>query len=289
MIASRRTVWALVAAALLRAGPGAAEPAPPVLAAELAIEGDPHAAAVEFRRLALEQASPERAAGYFWAAAYAYAQAGDLDAAARLLDRAEDANPALRREALLLRAQLAAERGDYPEAEFELTALLAEPAAAPLRELSLRRLAGVRLRDGRVPAARAALVDVAAPERVLASLDTYARGPRRSPTVGGLLGLVPGLGYAYSGEYANGLRSLLLNALFIAAMVETADEEQWALFAAAGFFEVTFYTGSIYGGVDSAHRFNRERLDDALDAIGATAPFAPDWKSLPVVTLQFRF
>ena len=71
---------------------------------------------------------------------------------------------------------------------------------------------------------------------------------------GGVLGLVPGLGYAYSGEYANAVRSLILNSLFIWGMVETADDDQWGLFALVTFGEFTWYSGSIYGGIDAAHR-----------------------------------
>ena len=33
--------------------------------------------------------------------------------------------------------------------------------------------------------------------------------------LGGILGIIPGLGYAYSGEYSNAARSLILNSLFI--------------------------------------------------------------------------
>ena len=35
----------------------------------------------------------------------------------------------------------------------------------------------------------------------------------KKPWLGGVLGLVPGLGYVYSGEYANAARSLILNGL----------------------------------------------------------------------------
>ena len=71
------------------------------------------------------------------------------------------------------------------------------------------------------------------------------------PWVGGVLGLVPGLGYVYSGEFANGARSLILNGLFIWGMVETAEREQWAAFSVLTFFEFTWYSGSIYGGAEA--------------------------------------
>ena len=54
-------------------------------------------------------------------------------------------------------------------------------------------------------------------------------------------------------------------------------------------FEATWYSGSIYGGVDAAHRYNRERLDGALDDIGGEAAFAPVCDQYPLVSLRFSF
>ena len=98
-------------------------------------------------------------------------------------------------------------------------------------------------------------------------VEDYAAGSDKSPTVGGLLGIVPGLGYAYSGEWSNMVRSMVLNGLFGWAMFECADREEWGLFAVTTFFELTWYTGSIYGGIDAAHRYNRERLENAAAAL----------------------
>jgi len=107
--------------------------------------------------------------------------------------------------------------------------------------------------------------------------------------LGGVLGLIPGLGYMYAGEYANGLRSLILNGLFMGAMVYSGVEDQWGAFAVISFFELTWYSGSIYGGIDAAQRYNRARQERCLEAVQGPAAFVPDFKQLPVVSLQFRF
>jgi hypothetical protein len=104
-----------------------------------------------------------------------------------------------------------------------------------------------------------------------------------------VLGLVPGLGYVYSGEFANGARSLILNGLFIWGMVETAEREQWAAFSVLTFFEFTWYSGSIYGGVDAAHRYNQRRLDAAVSGVGGGRRLGPDVARVPVVVLGFEF
>jgi len=104
-----------------------------------------------------------------------------------------------------------------------------------------------------------------------------------------VLGLVPGLGYAYSGEYANAVRSLILNSLFIWGMVEAAEHEEWGIFAVVTFGEITWYSGSIYGGLDAAHRRNRRRLESALtDVRGAARPDA-DRAQVPLVVTGFEF
>ena len=101
--------------------------------------------------------------------------------------------------------------------------------------------------------------------------------------------MIPGLGYAYSGEYANALRSVILNGIFIYAMVDTADREQWGAFTALTFFELTWYTGSIYGGIDSAHRYNREQQDAVTDAVRDEFQYELDLKALPTVNIEFTF
>ena len=133
-----------------------------------------------------------------------------------------------------------------------------------LRRFAAGARAADALRAGLPDEARAAVRDD--PER-LRIVEDYANGSDKSPTVGGLLGIVPGLGYAYSGEWGNMVRSLFLNGLFGWAMFECADRDEWGLFAVTTFFELTWYTGSIYGGIDAAHRYNRERLDDAAAAL----------------------
>jgi hypothetical protein len=146
------------------------------------------------------------------------------------------------------------------------------------------------LRAGDRAAARAGLQrapDPAPP--ALAALETYAQGRDKKPWLGGVLGLVPGLGYVYAGEWANACRSVLLNSLFIFGMVNTAQHDEWGAFGVISFFEVTWYTGSIYGGIDATHRHNRERLDGAVNTINGAAAFAPDPLKLPLISLQFRF
>lgn len=274
----------------IHAAPPPAESPTQTLARELSQQGSHREAAIEYRRLALGTTNPLDQAGFNWVAAYEHLQAEDVDIAAKLLDRIEDATDQLRVEALLLRAEAANRTHDNEVARFYLESLLKAEATPQVRTFAGQRLASVLIREGLLDSAEQTLKDLPepAPGKLLA-IKNYRAGRDKSVWVGGILGLVPGLGYAYSGEYANGLRAAILNGLFMYAMVATADDEQWGAFAALSFFELTWYTGSVYGGIDAADRYNRRRRKDCTDAVDGQSAFAPIPAQLPVVSLRYRF
>jgi len=85
------------------------------------------------------------------------------------------------------------------------------------------------------------------------------------------------------------ISSWILNDLFIYGMADTADNEQWGAFSIITFFELTWYSGSIYGGIDSAHRYNERRLDECLDSVSGSAEISADLNVLPLISLRFTF
>ncbi len=291
-IARSRSAPLLFAAAVAAACPPAraGEAVDRLLAGRLAAEGDYRGAAVEYRRLALDAAAPGDRAGFYWASAFEYLRADDPPAAARMLRETAEALPDATGPLRLLQARTARAAGAAGEEEFHLESALAtglEPAGAAY---AARALAAARLRQGRPGAAREALAaSPLAYPRGLAAVETYRAGRDRSPRVGGLLGLVPGLGYAYAGEYANGLRSLLLNGIFLFGIWDQADRENWGAVAAISFFEITWYSGSVYGGIDAANRFNRRRLESAEAEVLGGARFEPDPQAYPLVRLRYLF
>lgn len=265
-------------------------PPPAALALDLAREGDHAGAALEFRRLALEAADDGARSGFFWAAACEYGAAGRPDTADKMLDAVEESAGGDLAPALILRSRHAAARAAWNEEAFYLESVLHGQTAAEERNYAARKLAAARLRQGRLDEARRALAGLEPPAADgLQALDQFAGGRDRSPAVGGWLGLVPGLGYAYAGEYASGVRSLLLNGLFIFGMAQTASDEQWGAFGVICFFEITWYSGSIYGGIDASQRFNRTRLDRAVRGVEGDTGFTPDYNRLPAMILRFRF
>jgi tetratricopeptide (TPR) repeat protein len=96
------------------------------------------------------------------------------------------------------------------------------------------------------------------------ALDELPRLPRKSPRLAGLLAAVlPGSGHLYTGEKKQALFSFITNALLIFGTYEAFNNE---LYVAGGFlslFAVNYYTGNIFGALNSAHKYNR-RVKEAF-------------------------
>ena len=263
------------------------------LALDLLKENSHELAAVEFRRFAMEtDQQPEQSAAFLYSG-YAYLQAGQGLSTEEMLDRAESADraSAYANEHSLLSAENARLMKDPDTALYFYDLLSEDPENSDFQTFAIRRSAAIELARGDILAARIQLENSLGDETAsLRALDAFANGKDKSPLIGGLWGLIPGAGYWYSGETANGFRSLLLNSLFIFGMVNTAQEEQWGAFAAIAFFEVTWYSGSIYGGVDSAQRHNKDRLDAAIYAIDGRTSYQPDpGITAPIFKLKILF
>ncbi len=264
------------------------------LGALLLEEGDTHGAAIEFRRAAALNPAGAQRGGYLGAAGYAYLRGRQLELAEQMIDEMEDTYPRLEFEAMLLRGETARQRSDWRNAAFYYGAAeraAGEDGADAAREYVIRQHAGALFRAGDRPAAQMAAeqlpADAAVPVREV--LDDYERGRNKRPWLGGLLGLVPGMGYLYSGETANAARSLILNSIFIFAMVDTARNDQWGAFAAVTFFELTWYSGSIYGGIDAAHRYNRRRVNETAHVIEGDGAMRMNAATLPLLSFQIEF
>ena len=279
----------LCGALLVVSGVRASEPAK--LALELDEEGQREAAAIEFRRLALADEHAENAGRWFWLAAHEYAAGKKADASNRMLDRAEDVAPlALAIPVSWLRAENAMQQKDWASAAFHFDSLQLKATEDEWREFAARGSAAARLREkDMVGASQALAVAPGDLAKAREAVDRYAAGRDKKPWLGGVLGLVPGLGYIYSGEYANAARSIILNSLFIWGMVETADDDEWGLFAVLTFAEATWYSGSIYGGIDSAHRRNERRLEAATSDVRGDKRLTPDLSQVPLFSLKFSF
>jgi len=265
-------------------------PAPPStakLAAELAAEKQYKSAAIEYRRLALATDADVEREGYYWAAAYIYHLNHDESLAIKMLDNSEDAGSAFEHETTLLRLDCAIAEKNLTEAEFYAESL-AQSETKELKHIAQSRITKLAVMNNDIKKAKESLPEKQ-DKRLINAISTYDQGHDKSPKLGGFMGMVPGLGYAYSGEYANALRSLIMNGLFIYAMVETADDDDWGVFSVITFFEITWYTGSIYGGIDSAHRYNQRRLQACIQVIDDQSQYKPVLRKMPAISLKYTF
>ncbi|MDZ4183124.1 MAG: hypothetical protein U1B83_09625, partial [Candidatus Cloacimonadaceae bacterium] len=91
------------------------------------------------------------------------------------------------------------------------------------------------------------------------------RQSRRSPLLAGTLAIIPGAGYAYAGSWQTGLSSLLLHALLFASAWELRQNDLPISSGIMALIGTGFYAGNIYGSVNAAARYNRERRKSYLD------------------------
>jgi tetratricopeptide (TPR) repeat protein len=81
----------------------------------------------------------------------------------------------------------------------------------------------------------------------------------KRPGVAGALAILPGGGYLYCNRPQDALISFLLNGALIYAAYEAFDNKMYALGGVITFVEIGFYSGSIYGSISSAHKYNRDQ------------------------------
>ena len=92
--------------------------------------------------------------------------------------------------------------------------------------------------------------------RLKAVAEEALNAPHKSETLAGVLGIIPGMGYMYSGHKKSALLALLVNVTFTAAAVEAFDNDENILGGMLSLVSLSWYVGSIHGGILSARRFN---------------------------------
>lgn len=107
--------------------------------------------------------------------------------------------------------------------------------------------------------------------------------PRKSPLLAGLLSVVPGAGHLYIGEPLVGLAALGWNGLFSFALYESIRRDQVGVAVLLGALEMIWYTGTIFGAVSGAQKYNRDVRLQALEGLRARFNDRPEtWPPSPV-------
>lgn len=82
--------------------------------------------------------------------------------------------------------------------------------------------------------------------------------PRKRPVLAGALSIIPGLGHFYIEEYGAGVWAMIFNGAFIYGMADSIASKRYGQATLIGLVELIWYTGTIFGAVAGAHRFNRD-------------------------------
>ncbi len=190
------------------------------------------AAIAAFRLLRLAIPDSEYVAESHYLEGVCYWQAGDATQAARelsLLSETSDNLP-LVQTAIKARALISFDKGEIGQSRDQLNGLLTRLA---------QDQDGEKIHEA------------------LALIDDYQRKSRKSPGLAASLSAVlPGSGYFYAGRPGDGLSAFVINALFIAGLVEAIDRENDGMAILAGGFGLPFYVGNIYGSANAARKWN---------------------------------
>ena len=255
----------------------------------LANEQNHKQSAIEFRRLAALEKENNSKAAYYFAAAYEYLKSENYTLSQKMLDHCETESFDLTPYVRLLRADCAIAQKQFKESLFYLEGISLTKQDNNFKDIVRSRLAHVNIVLKQYEIARNNIHSFHCQQKEsIDAFNNYIQRKNKRPTVGGILGLIPGLGYAYSKEFANALRSLIMNGLFIYGQVDCAEREQWGFFAVISFFELTWYSGSIYGGIDAAHRYNKNRLQDCLDVLYSKKELYLNYPLLPLISFHYN-
>jgi tetratricopeptide (TPR) repeat protein len=104
-------------------------------------------------------------------------------------------------------------------------------------------------------------------EKLSAELEKEIAIPQKNPKLAGFLSVVPGGGYLYCGRYQDALIAFLLNGGLMYAAYQSFDKGLGALGGVISFVEFGFYSGNIYGGISSAHKYNRQKTDQFIERL----------------------
>lgn len=239
-------------------------------------EGHYPAAAAEFRRFLHFFPHHERAADAAFFAAMCdfhlqrYPEA--IRAFRKVIERNPDSEPAVEARFMLSRSY--SRLGEHQNALQVLQWIARNVEDPRLRDRAAHCIGWLKLEAGDVAGARAAFESMTprgrvrhGADRVLAELADSGKIKQKSPLAAGLLAVVPGGGYLYTGRYREAATAFFLITALAAASWESFDQDLHALGGIAGLAGLGFYGGSISGAVAGAHKYNRRAYDDLLERL----------------------
>ena len=238
-------------------------------------EGDYYRAITEYKRFLFFFPQNVRAAEAYWKIARSYFHGKKWDeaiSASNDLIKKFPFSPH-KAEALLLSGLCFKEKKDYSQARFFFQKAKAEAADAALADEAQWQIAATYLKEEKWKEASAEYKKIRENSKLYPQSDHLAQGldriheiPQKSPATAGILAaLLPGSGHLYCERYRDAAIAFLLNGAFIWGMVEAFDQKNYVVGGILTFFELGWYSGTIYSAVSSAHKYNQREKQEYLD------------------------
>lgn len=284
------TVWILLCPQTLSARQWQMHPADAYkFAQKLYEQQDFQAAATEFDRFVHFFADDDRAPDAAFYAGMArfsmqkYQQA--IDAFDRVIRSYPGAKQAI--EARFMISRCYQKQNDIESSAMMLRQIIRQQTDPKIRDRARSQMAWVLLKSGDISRARSSFLAISEKNQdrynvaaIVSSLDDPDEIKHKSPLTAGLLSAVPGGGYLYTGRFREaGVAFFLTSALALASW-QCFDEDLPALGALTGLAGLGFYSGSIAGGVASAHKYNYRQSQHFIRRLKDTHG--------PAVSLQLR-
>ncbi|MFO7838845.1 MAG: tetratricopeptide repeat protein [Desulfosalsimonadaceae bacterium] len=157
------------------------------------------------------------------------------------------------------------QRLNDPQAAKEvLYQLIRKAGQRSVRDKARYRLAWIFLEKGNTGHARSWLARISPAGRrtypvdeLLAEMEKTDTLDRKSPVLAGIFSIIPGGGYLYCGRYQDAAVAFFVNAALMGASYESFESDLEVLGSLLALVDLGFYSGSIYGGISSAHKYNR--------------------------------
>jgi TolA-binding protein len=117
--------------------------------------------------------------------------------------------------------------------------------------------------------------------KVLTALETTDTIEKKSPSLAGLLSILPGAGHLYCDRPRDATSAFLLNTTLSASAWQAFDRDLTWLGGLISFVEMGVYSGTIYSAVGSAHKYNRQQKIDFIDQLKRQATPALSFGPVP--------
>ncbi|MBW1806954.1 MAG: tetratricopeptide repeat protein [Deltaproteobacteria bacterium] len=237
---------------------------------------DYYRAITEYKRFLFFNPDSARSAWVRFRIGQSYLEGGKLDAARHIFNELARLAPEARLKswAMLANARAFYLQDRYAQVDQLLDDLLKKDISDELRSNTHYLLGCNRLKTGTFNDAKLAFEKVAY-EHELAQPAAWLSQkmieaddlPRKSPALAGILSLIPGLGHVYLGEYSIAITALMWNGLFGYATYDAFRRRNYGIGAVLATMELLWYSGTIYGAVSGADRFNRDARLNFFDEL----------------------